>query len=249
MVDDDDIEDLVEELKNTNRNLSRLVDAIERGASREGEGGEDTNYPVDLWDVGRSAESVNDELQYERARQRSASSDGEALPRYTGDRNRIDFYIDVFTSALEHLDAMNKKLSNDDFDKFVRELAVFYGAEEELVNILEPGAGYFGVDVDRNDDVVFLENRSHFTFIDALGSYWYMDPNMDPATDPITLPWNRLNIGSPSQVDAIMEDFNLSPESFVARGIRDEIEINTRLAKNIRDRNDLDLPQEYFDLF
>lgn len=249
MVDDDDIDDLISELRDTNRNLNRLVDAIERGASREDEGGEQTQYPVDLWDVGRSAENVNDELQYERARMRAASSDGEAVPRYTGDRNRIEFYMDIFTSTIEHLDALNKKFSNDGFDAFVRQLSVFYGAEEELVEILEPGSAYFGIDVDRDDNVVFLENRSHFTFIEALGSYWYMSPSMDPATDPVALPWDKLNIGSPTQTGNIMDDFQLSPESFVARGIRDEIEVNADLAKDIRDRNDLDLPQEYFDLF
>lgn len=249
MVDDDDIDDLVSELAETNRNLSRLVDAIERGAERQQPGESGPDYPVDLWDVGRSSENVDDELQYEKARMRAASSDGEAIPRYTGDRDRVEFYIDIFTSGLEHLDAINKKLSNDRFDEYIRELAVFYGCERELVEILEPGAGYFGIDEDRNGTLVFLENRSHFTFISALGSFWYLEPGMDVAVDPVSIPWQKLNIGTPQQVDNINSDFELSPESFVQRGIRDEIYKNSEMAKDIRDRQDLTLPQEYFDLF
>jgi hypothetical protein len=249
MARDDDIDDLVDELRNTNRNLSRLIDTIERGASREDEGDSQSQYPVDLWDVGRSSENVNDELQYERARMRAANSDGEAVPRYTGDRDRIDFYTDMFTSGLEHLDAINKKLSIGDFDEFIRELAIFYGCERDLVEILEPSSAYFGVDKDRDDNIRFLENRSHFTFVSALGSLWYLEPGMDPATDPITLPWDRLNIGNPTQLENIRDDFNLGPESFIQRGIKDEIEKNVELSKDIRDRDDLDLPQEYFDLF
>jgi len=248
MVSDDDIDDLLDELRNTNRNLSRLVDAIERGASREDEREAETQYPVDLWDVGRSSDSVADELQYERARMRAANSDGEAAPMYDGDRDRVEFYVDMFTSGIEHLDAINKKLSIGDFDKFVRELAVFYGCERELVEILEPSASYFGVDENRDKNIVFLENKSHFTFVSALGTFWYLEPGLDPATDPITLPWDRLNIGNPTQVENIRDDFELSPESFIQRGIRDEIQKNVDLAKDIRRRNDLDLPQEYFDL-
>jgi hypothetical protein len=248
MVSDDDIDDLLDELRNTNRNLSRLVDAIERGASREDEGETETQYPVDLWDVGRSSNSVSDELQYERSRIKAASSDGVAAPMYNGDRDRVEFYVDMFTSVIEHLDAINKKLSNDDFDRFVRELAIFYGCERELVEILEPSAPYFGVDENRNKNIVFLENRSHFTFVSALGTLWYLGPETDPSVDPVTFPWDSLNIGVPTQKENIRGDFELSPESFIQIGSQDEIQKNIDLAKDIRRRNDLDLPQEYFDL-
>lgn len=248
MVDDDRLDDLVDELGETNRNLKRLVDAIERGTRREQEEQGEADYPVDLWDVGRAAESVTDELEYELSRQRAANSDGEVIPSYKGERDRVEFYVDVFTSGLEHLDGINKKLSNDRFDEFVRGLAIFYGAERELVEILEPGSAYFGVDVDRNDNVVFIESRSHFEFVDAIGSYWYKDPAKDPATDAIMLPWSKLNMGTPTQVDNINEDFNLTPSAFIARGTKDEVGIDSKLAKDIRDRNDLELPQEYFGL-
>jgi hypothetical protein len=248
MVDDDKLDDLVDELGETNRNLKRLVDAIERGTRREQEEQGEADYPVDLWDVGRSSEKVTDELEYELSRQRAASSDGEVTPTYGGERDRVEFYIDIFTSGLEHLDAMNQKLSNDRFDEFVRELAIFYGAERELVEILEPGSVYFGIDIDKNNNIAFIASRSHFEFVDALGSFWYKDPAKDPATDAIMLPWSKLNIGTPTQVDNINEDFNLTPSAFIVRGTKDEVGIDSKLAGTINDRNSLELPQEYFGL-
>ena len=245
MADDDDIDDLVDELRETNRNLSRLVDAIVRGQeAAQDEGPEDAEYPVDLVTEGRYSPNVTGIVEYEQNRMSAANSDSATKPRYTGDRDRVEFYVNAFTSSIENTDQIRKALSKDEFDGFIQGVAVYHGVDEELVDILEPSAGFFGFDVNEAGEVIFIPQNSHIVLLEAMGSYWNVDPDTNLEPERITRPWNSLQVGTMQQLDNINRDFVVEPDQFLRFDPTVQpVDKNIEMAQVIEKRNSLDLPE------
>jgi len=245
MVDDDKIDDLVRELSETNRNLSRLVDSIVRGQDQQAEDGdEEPKFPVDRVTEGRYSPSVDDIVEYEKAREKAANNDTSGLPTYGGSQDTVDFYTDVFTASLENMDMVSNRLSKDQFDEFVGNIAVIHGVNEELVDILEPSSSFFGVTTDKDKNVVFTPQKSHIPLLQAMGSYWHVDRNsaLDPGN--ITEPWYKLTIGTATQRNNISGEFSIEPERFL-RFDADvtELDMDIKMAEIIMKREGKTLPQ------
>ena len=247
MVDDDRIDDLVNELSETNRNLSRLVDAIVRGQEQEAQAEvEDDVFPRDLGSVGRTQTTVDDIIEYERVRIRAANSDTIIAPRYTGERDRVDFYLEVFKSGMESLDVIENKLSDPQFDDFVRRLAVSEGANEDLVDEVNPGSDLFGIGVDMGGTLIFTPEKSHLALMRAMGSYWYVNrDNLGDANliNIVNRPWQILEVGSLDQIQNLDLEFNRNPEAMIefSRDM-EPIDVDMNLIDIIIERSDLNLP-------
>lgn len=245
MVDDRDIDKLIDELSETNRNLDRLVDAIlnQGRGEQEEEGAEESIFPVDLVAQGKGSMNAKDKLEYERIRSRAANSPKVVRPSYTGPQEYVDLYVDLFRSNLENLQMISYALSQDDMDEFVRRIAVYQGADERLVNILEPGKGFFGI-FQRGKDLQFQEVGSHLVLIEAMGYLWSgKDALKEP--DSVPLPWNTLNVGSIEQRENINEIWSVNPEEFVRNDVAtSSLDIDIKMIEAIQDSRGKEVPKE-----
>lgn len=230
----DDIDDLTRELRRTNERLDRLINAIVAGA-REQEP-EDVGRKIDLWDEGRrSAGTANGPDEYVRMRGRAATSETISPPRVSA-RDLVRVYLEVYRRGGEHLDKINNSLNNSQWKRFIQELSIEYGAEEELVEILNPDPIFFAVEEVEGEITVIVED-THMNFMRAYRSYWYVPDIFDiPAEGEEMmadfLPWDALGM-------------SVDPEREILIGELDPVDVNKEMARAIDDTPGKSLPDRF----
>lgn len=236
--DDDDIDKLVDALRDTNRNLESvsekldiLVNSMVRGAEEQLEGEGDSTQ-IDLWDQGRiSPGTPTTPEAYVAMRSDNANSEDIAVPKVTsGVDDRVEFYVRVYRRYGDHLQKIYQSLSNDEWKRFIQELAIGYGVERELVNILNPGVGLFGLEVvDR--EVSIFESGTHMNYQLFDGNVWFA-PVFDFSPIANNGPLDALGLVS-------------NEEPVIVFGSVDPFEMNRKMARAIDDRRGLSLPDRF----
>jgi len=242
----DDLEDKLERLvdaqiqtnqqiEGLNNRLDTLFESIQRGV--EEETGEDIQgqEKADLWDVGqRSPGKARNADDYIRLRRKTAWMNDISVPQVHIDAgNLVDFFLEVYRMYGEHLTRINYALSKSDWKEFIQRLAVIYGAEQELIDILNPSPGVFGVDV-IDGNVSVYESATHMSFTDAYGNYWFaVETGVGFKT--YSSPSNSLFLPELDETSAVV-------------GLLQSREIDAKLAEAITDRGDLTLPDKYLPL-
>lgn len=241
---DDDIDRLIDAVRETNRNVSeigerleRFINAIEGSARREQE--EQEEISEDLWNVGQApVGKARNSMEYIQLRRRSAHSQDLTVPQVHLDvDNLVDFFYDVYINSGEHLQRIYHALSKDDFDEFVRKLAIDYGADERLVDILEPSHSTFGIQ-EINDDIVPIEENTHMAFVRGHGQFWFASSATFEPERQFYSAWEIPDVG--------MGALELSRPDDVRgmEGLLTATDINRKMARAIDDRGDLRLPED-----
>lgn len=226
--DDDDIDRLVRAMQDTNRNLEdvskkldTLVESIIRG-SREEAGMEDDELEedIDLWREGKASPGeASTAEEYVTMRRRTARNPEMSVPQISPDvTNYARFFIDVYTMCGEHLQRVYFALSNSQWKEFIQRLAIVYGADKELVDLVNPGTEMFGVLVS-NKDVEVLSTSTHMSFTVAYNNYWFA-PTIDVQADKYSGPSSSLQL--PEDPDADVVEGSLTPR-----------DVNTKLAEAV----------------
>jgi len=236
--DDDDIDRLVDALRDTNQNLESvsekldvLVNSMIRGAEEQIEGEGDASQ-IDKWDSGRISPGTPQTPEaYVEMRADAAKSEDLAAPKVTGaEIDRVDFYVRVYRMYGEHLQKIFQSLSQSEWEKFVQQLAIGYGAEPELVDILQPGPALFGIEVvDR--DVSIFASGTHFNYRLFDGNVWFAQGVKYPAID------------NEGVLDALRLATN--EETELVFGSVSPREVNRKMARAINDRRGLSLPDRF----
>jgi len=239
--DDDDIDRLVDALRDTNRNLESvsekldiLVNSMVRGAEERLEGEEEASQ-IDKWDSGRvPAGRPQTPEAYVSMRADAANSDEIAAPKVIGvDGGRVDFYVEVYRRYGEHLQKIFQSLSNDEWKKFVQQLAIGYGAEAELVDILNPGIALFGLEVIEREVNIYASG-THFNYRAFDGNVWFAPtPKFPPINNEG--PLDALNMVANEPAELVL-------------GSVEPSEINSRMARAIADRRGRSLPDKFLGL-
>lgn len=235
--DDDDIDRLIDALNDTNANIDELTKKVDRlvegmtRAAREEAGGEPEGQVQDLWDVGKMSSGTAETPEaYARMRAQTAKSEDLGVPRISRSREVVPFLVEVYRMYAEHLQRIYFALNNDQWEEFIRRLAVLYGAEEELVDILNPSPSTFGV-ITTDKEVDVIAPKSHMNFTDAYGNYWF-GADVDVSGK---------SYSGPSEALGLPEDTNA--ETIFGR--LSDHDINKKLASAIDDRSNLSLPDNY----
>lgn len=238
--DDDRIDDLVRELRNTNQNLEelstnldRFINSMIRGAEEQMD--EELESPViDMWEEGTmpvgTANSVD---EYIRLRSTSAKSDELVVPQVGSGIGVVELFHEVYVRKGEHLQRIFQGCSNAQWKRFVQRLAVSYGAEAELVDILDPDPIYFGIRVlDREVNV--FSSSTHFNFIFAYDNHWMNDSIEFRSPNNSGGPWETLVLQEPNPDDW-----------FTVEGNLDSDDVNEKLAHSIADHGGKSLPDKF----
>lgn len=199
----DDIDDLIRELRETNKNLNtvtqqldRLINSIIRGAREQEE--DDGTRVIDHWDEGvMPSGSAKTPEEYIRLRSKNARSDEINAPRtHSSVDDRVEFYFQVYIRWGEHLQKIYNSLNKEEWKRFVQKLAIGYGAREELVEKVNPGPTMFGIMVIDGDVEVF-KSSTHMNFLEVYGEHWFSPsfniPGVDVEGAP-NAPWGALGI-------------------------------------------------------
>ena len=237
--DSDDIDKVVEALQETNSSiqglsdrLDRLFESIQRGV--EEDTGQELPGPegADLWDVGmRSPGKASTPDEYIELRRETARYEEVSVPQVARDAPSLDkFFFEVYIRNGEHLQRIFHALNKSQWKSFVQMLAVRYGAEEGLVDLLNPGIGIFGLQVVDNEVSVY-RTATHMNFTQAYGNYWF-GQSFD--VQPVTY-------SSPSQALTLPQDEG----SAIIEGQLEPRDINRKLAQAIDDRQNLSLPEKF----
>lgn len=239
--DDDDIDKLVDALRDTNRNLESvsekldiLVNSMVRGAQEE-LGTDEDETSVDRWDEGRvSPGTPTTPEAYVSMRANAANSDEIAAPKVTvSGVDRVEFYVEVYRRYGEHMQKVFQSLSAEEWKQFIQQLAVGYGAEPELVDILNPGVELFGIEVlDREANVYSTGTHINYTVFD--GNIWFA-PEVDFPPIENENPLDALNLVTNEQSEIVF-------------GSLESREVNSEMARAINDRRGLSLPDRFIDL-
>lgn len=244
--------DPVDLLESIDTKLDDLIGIFEEALRPETEDDEE-GEPIDKWRRGEVQRTAPDINSYLEQRMEAARSDEVVPPRYTGDRKPVDFYWDVYQSGIANIDEISNSLSENEFNVFVRKIAVQWGAAEELTEIIKPGSGFFGVHENTAAPVEIKFSESHMQWLDMYDSYWYWPTPTDldniededvpfPAA-PVTLALELedggliANSGN-REVSSILSNY-------VVKGQLDANQVNVRMARVIRRRPDLELPEEF----
>jgi len=258
--DDDDIDRLVRALENTNQNLedvSNKLDILLNAAIEEQQDevpGDGDTPGIDRWEQGRlSAGKADTPEEYILLREQTAKEPDVTVPRASRQVDDLaQFYFEVFCMRGDHLQKIYQSLSNSQWAKFVRLLAVYHGATEELVDMLKPSPEFFNIITQRREvDVLFSGTHMPFELWDdelwfaATQSGQAMPPDFgelltrarDFPENTFPNPAAALNLlGEISEEQARTE---LKRRSL---SIRD---INEKLAKTISERQNMTLPMDY----
>lgn len=175
---DDDIDKLVRELRRTNQRIDELTKAITagiRGPEEEGEGQDQ----IDLWREGQASRTIRQSSDLDRdvrayitGRARAAQSNSTLAPTYMGD-NRVEFYWEVFKRGGEHIRQIDLKMNRKEFKDFMQLLAVHHGADQRLVDILDPGPSMFGVVRDSQGNMSLTVEQTHISWLGLYNNFWY----------------------------------------------------------------------------
>lgn len=155
---DDDIDELVDEISETNDLLRQLLRGLsgEGGGGGEDEEGDEGDRKGDLWRLGDVSESAISEDDYKDKRAKAARTESYTLPYvdfsfFDDDFDIVDFKVDMFMEGYDSFESARSSLSNKDFDEFVRKASIRLlggteaGLEAELIRELEMGPSTFGV--------------------------------------------------------------------------------------------------------
>lgn len=239
--DRDDVDRLIREMRNTNRNLENvssqldaLIDAIVRGARQDEDEGESPK--IDLWDEGRlSAGNATEYDQYRQLRAIAANSEDRSVPTVTVDDN-VEFFIEVFTGYSEHLQRIYLALNKREWKTFIQRYAARTGVYEDLIDILDPGTLAFGVNVVDGQVNVF-ESATCFDFLLAYDNIWFEPMFLVEGHSPFSSPWEALQMISPPEDEIDVLEGDVTPA-----------QISMDLASSIEERDDLTLPEDRRDL-
>lgn len=232
----DDIED---ELRELTSQLSELTRLLQRGLVEGSEPeGEDEAPTGDLWSVGSVSPSVSSLGEFEEFRSEASTSREMLVPYFEPDAfgsfgERMDARYDLYTNGYSSLQSMNSSLSEGAFSEVINRFAKNYIGERptvvrplanDLVDILEPSYGFWGISV-VNDNISVTERLTPLDFVVAWGEFYY----------PESVPWRVLGKQEPDDIGSI-------------RGRKTAGEVNKDLAEAIFDRKNKDLPASYVEL-
>lgn len=157
---DDDIDELVDEISETNDLLRQLLRGLsgEGGGGGEDEEGDEEDRKGDLWRLGDVKESAISEEDYKDKRAKAARTESYTLPYvdfsfFSDDFDIVDFKVDMFIDGYDSFESVRSSLSNKDFDRFAREVSIELlggteaGLEAELVRELKMGPSTFGINI------------------------------------------------------------------------------------------------------
>lgn len=238
--DDDDIEEkldrVIDELSELNRTLSRALQPAE-----EIEEGEEPDQG-DIWEEGQSSSRVRSVDEYKRKREQAANSPNMTLPffgsvAFDSWEEKMQARYELFKQGYDSLESLWSGVGREAFDRIMVIYALDYlnpegrqfattEIREDLVEILDPGAGFFGVKVVQ-DEVVHSEPDSPLDFRVVGGQFYHPEAN----------PINVLNLQDVS-VDDVFDSIG-----GMLTG-----EVNRKMALAILERRSLELPDEHKDL-
>lgn len=251
---DDDIDDLIRELRRTNQRLDQLVEAIMRGTEQQES--EETNQ-VDLWNVGESSATVETVDEYIQERSRAANSPNITAPGTKGVDDLVDFFTEVYTRAGDNLQRILWALGVDLFNGFVRGVAKDYGANDRLVDMLNPTSSFFGIEV-VNREVRMRYAQTHMNFTLVSGDNYYYPPEEETVGD--VRPVNPIDTLRLQRIEQDLDNFRVvrvgapgqpplnDTDNFIVFGGLSPVEVNRSLARSIDERGGLTLPEEFRDL-
>lgn len=248
--DDDDIDKLVDALRDTNRNLESvsekldvLVNSMIQGA-REEVGEEDDESDFDQWASGRvSPDTPTTPSQYVQMRKQSARSSEIRAPKYSSSSvgiGIVEFYVEVYRMKSEHLQKIFQSMGQSDWKEFVQELAIGYGVERGLVDILNPGPATFGIEViDR--EVSILQSATHFNYFELDNNIWFAPTADFPVIDPDGVD----NLSTFDLIENNIPGGAGEGEGVFFSGSVPPSKVNSDLAETIDDRRGMSLPERF----
>ncbi len=234
---DDNLEDKIEDLIDEIGNLTEMMEFLVSPQAQEvREETEDTG-PEDLWDEGTST-AVRSVDEFKKWRRRAATDEGVSTPYFaTSDLedydSKLEAHVDMYMDGFQNLQELYSTLGVSEFDDFIQEFARMSSdpsvasngvIADELIDILDPSASFFGIQVIEGE-VKINPALTPFSFIESYSYTWHA------AAEPM----KKLGLRAPEDVVPVIGSITSK-------------EINTKMARTIDRRDDLELPDKYSDL-
>lgn len=204
---DDDIDELVDEISETNDLLRQLLQGL-AGQGRPGGGGEEEGEDErrgDLWRMGDVKESAISESDYEDKRAKAARTESFTLPYvdfsfFDDDFDIVEFKVSMFMMGYDSIESARSALSKEDFEEFVREVSITMlggteaGLEAGLIRELEMGPSTFGINIiertfevpgepvaEREEVIEYQEEKMAMDLLRIVNDHY--NPGSNPATN------------------------------------------------------------------
>lgn len=234
---DDDLEDKIEDLIDEIGELTDMMEFLVSPQAQEVREQTEDGGPTDLWDEGTST-AVRSVEEFKKWRRRAATDEGVSTPYFATDDlddygSKLEAHVDMYIEGFQNLQELYSTLGVDGFNDFVQEFARMSSDPSiagsgvisgELIDILDPSASFFGIQIIEGE-VKLNPALTPFTFLEAYDYIWHS------AAEP------SKNLGLEATTDVVPVVGSLTSK-----------EINTKLARSIDRRDDLDLPDKYDNL-
>jgi hypothetical protein len=233
----DDLEDKIEDLIDEIGNLTEMMEFLVSPQAQEVKEQTEDTGPEDSWDEGTST-AVRSVDEFKKWRRRAATEEGVSTPYFaTSDLedydSKLKAHVNMYMKGFQNLQELYSTLGVSEFDDFIQEFAKMSSdptvasngvIADELIDILDPSASFFGIQVIEGE-VEINPALTPFSFIEAYGYTWHA------AAEPM----KKLGLREPEDVVPVIGSITSK-------------EINSKMAKTIDRRDDLELPDKYSDL-